>query len=166
MNIILAGMPGCGKSTVSLILGKKLNAQVADTDAIIVSKHGDISKIFASHGEEYFRTLETEAVKYASSLNNAVISTGGGCLLKTEDTLTLKKSGKIVYLETGISSLVSRTQNDSSRPLLTGDKKERLKKLLSDRAPVYENAADFVVRTDGKSPEEVAEEIIKLVKEK
>ena len=85
---------------------------------------------------------------------------------KNRKHLNFKKEWEIVYLETGISSLVSRTQNDSSRPLLTGDKKERLKKLLSDRAPVYENAADFVVRTDGKSPEEVAEEIIKLVKEK
>ena len=162
MNIILAGMPGCGKSTVARILGKKLNFRVVDTDELIVEKYGVISEIFEKFGEECFRNFETQVVKEIVSLNDLVVSTGGGCLLREENRALFKSCGKIVFLRTKIATLSQRLQGDASRPLLKGDMQERLQTLMRERAPIYENSADIVIDTDGVSPEEVAEKITEL----
>ena len=159
MNIILAGMPGCGKSTVARILGKKLNFRVVDTDELIGEKYGVISEIFEKFGEECFRNFETQVVKEIVTLNDLVVSTGGGCLLREENRTLFKSCGKIVFLRTGIETLSQRLQGDTSRPLLKGDLQNRLQTLMRERAPIYENSADIVIDTDGISPEEVAEKI-------
>lgn len=164
MNIVLTGMPASGKTTVSHILGELLEREVIDTDALIVESYGNISEIFAKHGEEYFRNLETEAVKKAAKHRNAVISTGGGCVLRQENVETFKKSGKIVYLKTSVETLVSRAGDGETRPLLKGDAAENLKKLYSARTPVYERTADIIVETDGITPERVVEKIAELLK--
>lgn len=156
MNIILAGMPASGKTTVSRALAKILGAKLVDTDAEIVKKHGAISAIFARHGEETFRNFETEVVKKVCKSSGAIISTGGGCLLREENVKLFKQSGKIVYLRTKIQTLLKRVDGDTSRPLLSGNAEEKMKKLFKDRAPVYENAADITVDTDGRTPEEIA----------
>ncbi len=163
MNIILAGMPGCGKSTVARILGKKLNFKVVDTDEMIVEKYGAITEIFEKFGEECFRNFETQTVKEISALENVVVSTGGGCLLREENREIFKNCGKIIFLRTGIYELSERLAGDTSRPLLKGDTKSRLEKLMEERAPVYESAADCIVDTDGLTPEEVAEKITELM---
>lgn len=162
MNIILAGMPGCGKSTVARILGKKLNFRVVDTDELIVEKYGVISEIFEKFGEECFRNFETQVVKEIVTLKDLVVSTGGGCLLREENRTLFKSCGKIVFLRTGIETLSQRLQGDTSRPLLKGDLQNRLQTLMRERAPIYENSADIVIDTDGISPEEVAEKITEL----
>lgn len=164
MNIVLSGMPGSGKTTVSLILGKMLNAEVLDTDAVITAKHGEISKIFETHGEEYFRELESLAVEEVCAKKGAIISTGGGCLLKERNRNNLKKSGKIVFLRTSLNELLKRTAGDTSRPLLQGEKRQRLEKLLTERTPVYEECADITLDTDGLTPEQVAIKITELLK--
>lgn len=163
MNIILAGMPGCGKSTVSRILGKKLGFRVVDTDELIVEKYGAISEIFEKFGEECFRNFETQVVKDVASLDNLVISTGGGCLLREENRALFKSCGKIVFLRTGINTLSVRLEGDTSRPLLKGDMKGRLEKLMHERAPIYENSADIVIDTDNAAPEDVADKITELI---
>ena len=163
MNIILAGMPGCGKSTVARILGKKLNFRVVDTDEMIVEKYGVISEIFEKFGEECFRNFETQVVKEISSCDNCVISTGGGCLLREENRALFKSCGKIVFLRTEIKTLSERLEGDTSRPLLKGDTKSRLQKLMQERAPIYENSADIVIDTDELAPEEVADKITELM---
>lgn len=156
MNIILAGMPASGKTTVSRALSKLLGAKMIDTDAEIVKKHGAINRIFEKHGEEAFRNYETEVVKKVCRLSGAIISTGGGCLLREENIGLFKSSGKIVYLRTKINELLKRVEGDNSRPLLSGGAEEKMKKLFLDRAPVYEGAADITVDTDGRTPEEIA----------
>ena len=162
MNIILAGMPGSGKSTVARILGKKLGFSVVDTDELIVEKYGAISDIFEKFGEECFRNFETQVVKGVASFDNQVISTGGGCLLREENRALLKSCGKIIFLRTQIQTLSSRLTGDTSRPLLKGDMKSRLEKLIAERTPIYENCADVIIDTDKFAPEEVADKITEL----
>lgn len=170
MNIILAGMPACGKSTVARALAKLTGAEVYDTDEKIVEKYGAINEIFANYGEAAFRNLETEEVKKACAMDNLIISTGGGCILRGENVLLLKNGcnggsgGKIVYLRTSLNTLLSRVNGDGSRPLLKGGAEEKMKKLFAERAPVYEQAADVITDTDGLGPEEIASKIAELTK--
>jgi shikimate kinase len=90
MNLILCGMMGAGKTTVAKALAKLTGYQSYDTDAEIVKKHGNISDIFARFGEEYFRDLETQTVKELVNEQNAIISVGGGLVLRQENVEILK----------------------------------------------------------------------------
>lgn len=164
MNIVLAGMPGSGKTTVSKLLAQLLGTRVIDTDEEIVKKYGAISDIFDKFGEECFRNLETEIVNTVCGESGAVISTGGGTLLRAENREAFKKSGKIVYLKTGVENLVARVGGGEGRPLLAGDAENKMRELYKKRAPVYEAAADITVQTDGVSPEDVAAQIAETVK--
>ncbi len=155
-NIILIGMPACGKTTVASAYGEK----VYDTDAYIESIYGRISDIFANYGEDYFRKLETEAIKSICANDGCIISTGGGAVLCEENVHLFKQSGKIVYLRTKIETLLKRLVGDTSRPLLLGNRAERLAKLYTERTPIYERVADIIVDTDGLTPEEVLNRII------
>ena len=157
-NIIFIGMPGCGKTTL-INLCKQYGKEVWDTDAYIENLHGRISDIFAKYGEAHFRSLETDAVRQICKNDDCFISTGGGCVMCEENVKIFKESGKIVYLKANIQTLLSRLEGDTSRPLLAGNKEERLKELFNKRAAVYESVADIVVDTDGLTPDEVLENI-------
>ncbi|MDE5722294.1 MAG: shikimate kinase [Clostridia bacterium] len=162
MNIVLTGMPASGKTSVAKEL-EKLGKTVCDTDAEIVNRHGSISSIFKNHGEEYFRNLETAEVKRLSQKHGVVIATGGGCIMRQENVKLLRASGKIVYLRTGLETLYNRAKGNTSRPLLSGDTHEKLKKLYDERTPVYERNADIIIDTDGLKPEEIARKITELI---
>lgn len=164
MNIILAGMPASGKTSVSRALSKLTGREVYDTDEKIVEKYGAISEIFENYGETAFRNLETEEVKNASALDNLIISTGGGCVLREVNVAFLKTNGKIVYLRTSLQTLLSRVNGDSTRPLLKGGAEEKMKKLFAERTPVYESISDEIIDTDGKTVEEIASGIAELIK--
>lgn len=165
MNVILCGMMGCGKTTVSLALAKRLGWERVDTDELIVSRYGKIADIFAKQGEGYFRGLETQVAAELSQKDRLVISTGGGFVLKEENVKLLKEKGVIVYLQASLSTLVKRLREDVDRPLLQGGEglEKRLISLLSARAPIYESVADYTVHTDEKTPEEIANEIVGYV---
>ena len=163
MNLILCGMMGAGKTTVAKALAKLTGYQSYDTDAEIVKKHGNISDIFARFGEEYFRDLETQIVKELVNEQNAIISVGGGLVLRQENVEILKKTGKIVYLRASLDTLTKRLQGDTARPLLQDEKESlqsKLTRLLHARGDIYEKAADLVLDVDDKTPQEIARQLL------
>lgn len=164
MNIILAGMPGSGKSSVGEALARALGYGFADTDKIITERYGEITKIFAERGEKYFRELESEAVEEVCRLSNVVVATGGGCLLNEKNLKCLKSCGKIIYLKTSVKELLKRLEGDLTRPLLKGDVGGNLKRIYRARKEIYERAADITVITDGKTSDETVKEILEKVK--
>ena len=166
MNLILCGMMGAGKTTIGIKLAARTGRRWYDTDELIIDKHGKISDIFEYYGEAHFRKIETAIVKDLAKMDNLVISTGGGLVLKKENNELLQENGKIVFLRASLSTLAKRLKVNGERPLLqtsTENIRDRLARLLNERTPVYEHVADYIVDVDDKKPEEVAEEIIALI---
>ena len=166
MNLILCGMMGAGKTTIGIKIAELTGRRWYDTDGLITDKHGKISDIFEYYGEAHFRKIETEIVKDLAQKDGLVISTGGGLVLKKENNALLQENGKIVFLRASVETLAKRLKVDGERPLLqtsTENLRDRLERLLKERAPVYEHVADFAVDVDGKTPETIAEEIIALI---
>lgn len=159
MNIVLCGMMGCGKTTVSKALSNLTGMPVTDTDAEIVSRYGRIADIFAKYGEARFREIETQVTKDIADINGQIIATGGGCVLREENVTNLKKYGKIVFLRTAPETLYKRVAGDTERPLLAGGAKARIDELLPVRTPVYVKAADLIVDTDNLTVAQVAQKI-------
>ena len=167
MNIVLCGMMGVGKSSVGVRIAELTGRMWYDTDVVITDRHGRISDIFEYYGEPHFRALETEIVRELSGKDKLVISTGGGLVLKPENSELLKQNGRIFFIRATFETLLKRVRADETRPLLknTGKTAEALGKLLAERTPIYEHVADYIVDTDGKSVDEVAREIVRLAGE-
>lgn len=165
-NVYLIGFMGTGKSTVARNLAKKYHFHVAEMDEEIAEKEKkSIPQIFSEYGEAYFRNIETEYLKELQTVKNKVVSCGGGVFLREENVKLMKKSGEVVLLTASPEVIYERVKNDNSRPLLKGRKtKEAIKELMDERQKRYEEAADIIVSTDGKSPEEICEEIMKKLK--
>ncbi len=163
-NIILEGFMGSGKTTVSEILSDRLGLELMDTDSVIEETEGQsISTIFEEDGEETFRQMETELLRTIISEHwrDMVISLGGGLPLREENRKLLEKAGKVVYLKATAETVYERIKGDTTRPLLqTADPKARIEELLKERGDKYDAAAELVIETDGKTPEEIAGEII------
>jgi len=156
---------GAGKSTVARLLAERWDTTARDTDTDVEAADGRaIADIFVESGEERFRTLERAAVAAALSQHDGVLALGGGAVLDpaTRDALA---SHQVVFLRVGLSDAVKRVGLGTSRPLLLGNVRSRIKALLDERAPVYAAVADLTVDTDGRSPEEVAEEIVTRLEE-
>lgn len=152
-NVVLTGMPGSGKSTV----GKLLNIDgfsFIDTDEEIEKRCGcTIKELIGSKGEKYFRDLETEVIKDISSKGCQIISTGGGVVLRKENVNSLKRNGKLFFLNANPNRLLPT----DSRPL--SDTAEKLKKLYDERIDTYKITADVIV-PDMETPDEEAEFIL------
>ena len=163
-NIILEGFMGCGKTTVSELLSEKLQLELLDTDEVIEETEGrTINEIFADEGEESFRNMETELLETINSEHwrDFVISLGGGMPVREENRALLRQIGKVVFLKASPQTIYERVKGDDSRPLLkTEDPMARIKELLDSRISFYEEAADIVIDTDGKSPSDIVLEII------
>ena len=165
MNLILCGMMGAGKTPIGIKIAELTGRRWYDTDGLIVDKHGKIADIFEYYGEAHFRKLETEIVKELAKKDNLIISTGGGLVLKSENNAVLQENGKIVFLRATLETLAHRLKVDGERPLLqtsTENIRDRLARLMKERTPVYEHVADYIVDVDGKTPEELAQEIVAL----
>ena len=167
MNLVLCGMMGVGKTTVGIKIAERTSLRWVDTDGLIESRHGKISEIFARQGEPYFRALEKQIVEELSLQDGLIISTGGGLVLQKENVDMLKQNGKIFFLRARLETLSNRLSADGTRPLLQSETESvnaRLAKLLTERTPVYEQAADHIVDVDEKTVDEIADEIIKMLK--
>ncbi len=166
MNIFIVGPMGSGKSTVGKIISDELFLSFLDTDEEIETRTGaSIDWIFDLEGEEGFRKRESSILQDMAKRNSIVLSTGGGIILSEDNRELLSSRGTVFYLATPISVQLERTAKDKDRPLLkNGDPEKILTKLQKDRESLYEAVADHVVNTENKSSQEVASEIIKLVK--
>nr|WP_122819656.1 shikimate kinase [Nocardioides pantholopis] len=154
---------GAGKTTVAEVLASRWGVTARDTDADIEAAEGrPISDIFVDSGEAHFRELERAAVADALAGHDGVLALGGGAVLDP-GTRELLAGHPVVFLRVGLSEAVKRVGLGASRPLLLGNVRGRVKQLLDERTPVYESVATLVVDTDGRSPEDVAEEIRKAL---
>ena len=141
-NIVLVGMPGSGKSTVGKALSKALGRPLVDTDALIVEAAGrPIPEIFATDGEEVFRTLETEAVKKAGMMSSAVIATGGGVVTRERNYAPLSQNGKIIFIHRDPDKLPT-----AGRPISQANS---IEDLYAKRLPMYKAFSDAEVDNNG-----------------
>lgn len=122
--------------------------------------------MFADKGEEYFRQRETDTLKELNrTLSHAVLSTGGGLPMREENVDELRKLGTIVYLDVTPDEVVNRLAGDDTRPLLQGDNvEEKVRKLLDERRPVYEAAADAVIPVAGIEVDDIVAEILEVIR--
>lgn len=169
MNVVLIGMRGSGKSTVARMLAKRLGRKYLELDQLIAAKTGmSIKEITRQQGWEYFRDRESEMVKEASAQENVVISTGGGVVLRPQNTVELKKSGLCIFLLASIDELSQRLGEAPHLPRLTENSsmRQELEDLWAERKELYEKAADAVIETGNKSPDEIAGEIVQLLEKR
>lgn len=165
-NIVLIGYMGSGKSTVAKELRTKTGLEVIDTDALIVEEQGkSIDEIFRTEGEEGFRRLETALLKRLEGKTSTyILSTGGGMPVREENRLILKKLGTVFLLKADTDTILERVKEDKKRPLLQGaDRRAKIEKMLQERTPAYEAAADYIIGTDDRMVEEVVSEIMRLM---
>lgn len=161
-NIFLVGPMGAGKTSVGRFLAKQLNKEFYDSDEEIEKKMGvSLTWIFDLEGMAGFRHREMKIIDELSSLDNIVLSTGGGCVETPEVRDMLCQRGHVIYMEVSLETQLSRLKRDKKRPLLQGENpQEVLIKLWEEREPFYENIADLTVMTDNRSVRDVCEDIL------
>lgn len=167
-NIALIGMRGSGKTTVAKILGQKLGCEVLEIDEIIAKRIGmSIPELVAKEGWEAFRDQEATVTAEAAQGNGTIISTGGGVVLRPENIAQLKSKSVVICLQASTNILEQRIGSGANRPALTNQQSlaAELKQVVSERQKLYERAADHMIETSSKTPETVAQEIIKFIKE-
>ena len=166
MNIFIVGPMGSGKSTVGKIISDELFLNFFDTDEEIENRTGaSIDWIFDLEGEEGFRKRESGVLEEMVQKNSVVLSTGGGIILSENNRELLSSRGTVFYLATPISVQIERTAKDKDRPLLkNGDPGQILQELHEKRKNLYKSVSDHIIETEDKSSQEVASEIINLVK--
>lgn len=166
-NIILIGMPSCGKSTIGALLAQKLpEYTLIDTDSLIEKTQGmRISEIFEKFSEDYFRKLEYDTIKLVCNGSNKIISIGGGAFENPDSRGTLLRFGKVIYLKSDLDVLYYRISSDTSRPLLQSENpKETLANLLKRREANYLKA-HFVIDTTEKNENEILDLILGSINE-
>ncbi len=148
-NIILCGFMGCGKTTLAKALSRELGFTLVDTDQEIVKAQGrSIADIFATDGEQYFRSLETELIKSLADSRGNIISLGGGLAANSVNHPYLKKAGKVILLDCGIEETLKRISGDPTRPLTAGGREDIIARYKA-RKPLYLSVADAVIDSSG-----------------
>lgn len=162
MSIALVGPMGAGKSTIGRQLANALKREFKDSDHEIVARTGaSIPLIFEIEGEEGFRRREAAMIDELTLLDNIVLATGGGAVLREENRQCLKERGVVIYLYASVEQLFDRTSRDRNRPLLqTDNPRQKLQDLMEQRDPLYREVADIVVHTDDRSIRSVVKEIL------
>ncbi len=163
-NIILIGFMGTGKTVTGRVLADRTGLELVDMDSLIEERAGKlISEIFATDGESGFRKLERALAHELSQREGLIISTGGGVVLDPANLADFSRSGLVVCLTASPETVFQRLENDTTRPLLSGDKKEQISAILESRRPLYD-AIEHQIDGDRLDPEGRAEAILKLYK--
>jgi|SRR5690625_340413 len=159
--VALAGFMGTGKSRIGWELSRRLGLTFIDTDRVVERiSNMRITDIFEAFGEQTFREYETEVVRRSLRLDNVVVSTGGGTVLRPANRKLLKSRGPVVVLQASPETIFRRTRRHR-RPLLeTEDPEERIRQLLAERRGAYQEAASILVSTDRRQSSDVVEEIV------
>ncbi|MBR5359997.1 MAG: shikimate kinase [Lachnospiraceae bacterium] len=154
LNIVLIGMPGCGKTTVGRRLSEEFDKEFVDTDDLIVNRSGrQITDIFAKDGEEYFRDLESEVVHDVSAEGGKIIATGGGAVLRDANVDALRSNGILVFLDRPLEDLIPT----DDRPLASD--KEMIKKRYEERYDRYMSVSDIRVTDTDKTEGAILESL-------
>jgi shikimate kinase len=165
-RIFLIGPMGAGKTTIGRQLAKALGLSFNDSDQEIQRRTGvDIPTIFEYEGEEGFRQREQSVIEELTQVDEQVLATGGGAILRPENRQHLSARGLVFYLDCSAQQQYERTHRDRNRPLLqTDDPLARLNELMEVREPLYRSTADYVVSTEGRSAGTVAKEILDIIR--
>ena len=164
-RLVLVGTMGAGKTSVGRRLAATWGVGFRDTDHDVEASEGRaISDIFVDSGEEVFRELERAAVALALTTHDGVLAIGGGAVLD-ESTRAALEGHQVVFLRVGLSDAAKRVGLGTSRPMLLGNVRGRVKQLIDERTPVYESVAVHVVDTDGLEVDEVVDRVRELVED-
>ena len=172
MNIVLIGFRCSGKSSVGKELASRLGRMFIDCDEYIEQETGlSIREIFQRSGESHFRTLESQAINDLMKLDDKVLATGGGAVLKHRNLQALKRNGsKVIYLEVEPETAIRRMEEDPTtrerRPALTGqDLSTETHQQIEYRRPYYRDGADFTTKTDGRTIDDIVADITGWLKD-
>lgn len=161
-NIVLIGMPGAGKSTVSVVLAKKLGKNFLDSDLVIQEKTGKLlHEIISESGIEEFNKIE-DSINASLNVANTIIATGGSVIYGKNAMEHLKSIGKVFYLKLSFAEIEERLGDLKKRGVVLREGQD-LKSLYEERVPLYEKYADVTIDCDGKMLREVVEEIAAMV---
>jgi len=166
-HIVLIGPRGCGKTTVGRLLARRLHCDFVDTDELVEQAAGkSIAQIFAEAGETAFRRLERRAIDQSLNRRRCVIAVGGGAVLDEANRAALRAAGVCFFLTAPAQELHRRLSADprsgSTRPPLTElPPSAEIERVLADRQPLYEAMADYVIETAGRTPQQVADQIVR-----
>ncbi len=157
---VFVGMMGAGKTTVGQLVASALDVPFKDVDNDIEATAGKpIPDIFIDDGEEHFRALERAAVAAALESFDGVLALGGGAVMSDETRKRLADHN-VVYLSVEVADAIKRVGLGAGRPMLKMTPRATLRHLLDLRRPLYEEVATVVVRTDGRTPDEVVAAVI------
>ena len=161
-NVFLIGFMGAGKTTIAEELEKKLEMNRVEMDDMIVKKQGmSISEIFDEYGEAYFRNLESNCLIELQKLKQSIVSCGGGIVMRDENAEHMKKNGRVVLLKADPATILERVKDSDERPILNNNKNvEFIKNLMDKRKEKYATVADITINTDGKSTDEICDEVV------
>ncbi len=169
MNVVLIGYRGTGKSTVADLVAGALGATPFHTDLEIERRLGEpISGFVAANGWDAFRDIESEIVRAAGQLDEAVIDTGGGVVTRPENVASLRANGVVFWLQASVETIRDRIGDSQNRPSLTGTQSfaDEIGAVLAKRTPLYEAASDHRVATDGRTPDEIAARVVMLLNQR
>ncbi len=159
---VLVGPPGAGKTTVGRVLAERLGVALHDSDVAVEARAGrSVADIFVQDGEAAFRALEREEVLRALREETGVLALGGGAPMQAEIAAELRDGGhRVVFLDVTIADASARVGFDVSRPLLLVNPRAAWTRLMNARRPTYEDLAVVHVQTGGRTPEEVAADVL------
>ena len=159
-NVTLIGMPGCGKSTVGVLLAKALNLQFADTDLLIQQKHRQfLWQLIEEQGTEAFKRMEAGVI-LSLDCESTCIATGGSAVYSDDAMRHLKRISKVVFIDLPCGEIERRVADIRGRGVVV-DRGKTLPELYDERRPLYLRYADITIDAAGLGVEELLEEIIR-----